>query len=181
MHLSKLRIFKKPEQKPFIPETGRRGRERKRCDPLHRPTTIREKRSGRTSPSSSLPVVLLGPVRPRERLLALLRTRDVAGEVAPHVLPLGLQVARPLRPPLAPSPVVALLRLLAAELALPRGLLHVLVPYQVVVAEVGGVVLEAGALWRRGHGHGRVGALLDGRRRRARGALLGLGAALLRG
>lgn len=76
---------------------------------------------------------------------AIFGPRHVAREVGLDVLPGRLEVARPLRRPLAPRPEETLFRLLARALAgEARGLL-VLVAHHVVVAKVGSVVFEATA------------------------------------
>ena len=70
----------------------------------------------------------------------------VGGQVVADIVPLCLEVTRPRRLGLAPRPELAARMMLARLLTrVPRGL-RVLVAQPFVVAEVGRVVLEAGAV-----------------------------------
>ena len=79
----------------------------------------------------------------------MLGARDIAGEAGRHVVPGVLEVAGPHGLPLAPRPELALRVLAAAARAGRPGGLRVGGAHPRVVAEVGGVVLDAGAGGRR--------------------------------
>jgi len=80
------------------------------------------------------------------RKFAELVSGNVRRQVVADVLPLRLEVARARRLGLAPRPELAARVVLARLLAGVPGRLRVLVAEAVVVAEVGGVVLEAAAV-----------------------------------